>query len=430
MKKIVYLLTLLLFAHTVTAQSGRIRISFAGFDCYRETWDDILHTDGKGDEVYFTFSFLLGDKNGNTKLNYEKRTPVYGDATGQFSNRISVGSCVDMFGNNKGGIKAGDNYRCNLLLGEYDMANGDILTIIPTGWEQDPIADNQAGFSSTIQSMAYSINQKIAPFALGLGILTMDPTSIIFGAAQLGMPKLKAGGEQGELGKPGTRPIGMEKYGDYSPKFVVLNTPNLAFISNSDMGFGRGIIPVAYDETAVGNLRDHGIYTMLMKIEFIPAQTTATNNTTVPPPPPPSSGTTTNTTYKTAPAVTTKTTGSLPTTNTTAPSATTSIAGIWKGTWGNGSNNGPNFYSFQLNTDGTMKLLDASGNSIASGRYSFANNQLSGSYSYNGAASGFSFAATLTGTQLNGTWGAGNNTSGSGRWIMNKAGTSATSNIR
>lgn len=416
MKKLFYLMLFIATSNTMLAQSGRIRISFAGFDCYRETWDDVLHSDGKGDEVYFTFSFLLGDKNGNTKLNYEKRTPVYGDATGQFSNRISVGTWVDLFGNNKGGIKAGDNYRANLLLGEYDMTSGDILTIIPTGWEQDPIADNQAGFSSTIQSMAYSINQKIAPLAIGFGILTMNPTSIILGASQLGMPKLKAGGEQGELGKPGTRPIGMEKYGDFSPKFVVLNTPNLAFISNSDMGFGKGVIPVQYDETAVGNLRDHGIYTVLMKIEFFPAQSTTVAGNTAP-----ATGATINTTYKTLPGTTT---------GTIATSTPTSIAGVWKGTWGNGSSNGSNFYCFQLNTDGTMKLLDASGNSIASGRYTFSNNQLSGSYTYNGASSGFSFSASLTGTQLNGTWGPGTNAGGGGRWVMNKAAVSATTNIR
>lgn len=103
MKKIFLMISFALTVQFLLAQAGRIRISFAGFDCIRETWDDILHSDGKGDEVYFNFSFLLGDKNGTTKLNYEKRTPVYGDATGQFSNRISVGSWVDLFGNNRGG---------------------------------------------------------------------------------------------------------------------------------------------------------------------------------------------------------------------------------------------------------------------------------------------------------------------------------------
>src|SRR6478735_1869291 len=118
MKKIITLAILAITLNTTFAQSGRIKVYFVGFECYRETWDDILQSDGKGDEVFFNFAFTLGDKNGNSKLSYEKRTPVYGDATGPFSNRISVGSCVDAFGNKKGGIKAGDTYRCNDLIGE------------------------------------------------------------------------------------------------------------------------------------------------------------------------------------------------------------------------------------------------------------------------------------------------------------------------
>ncbi|RXK62107.1 hypothetical protein ESA94_03585 [Lacibacter luteus] len=422
MKKLICLLVCIATSHLLLAQAGRIRVSFAGFDCIRETWDDILHADGKGDEVYFTFSFLLGDKNGTTKLNYEKRTPVYGDATGQFSNRISVGSWVDVFGNNRGGIKAGDNYRGNLLLGEYDVANDDILTIVPTAWEQDPIADNQAGFSSTIQSMAYSINQKIAPVVLGIGILTMNPTSIIFGAGQLGIPKIKAGGEQGELGKPGTRPIGMEKYGDFSPKFVGLKSSDLAFLSNSDMGYGKGVIPVHYDETAVGNLRDHGIYTVLLKVEFFPSQTQSTTTTQ---PSNTGNGTTTTTTV-------TKTTApsTIKTVNTGTTTSTSTVAGIWKGTYGTGSSNNTTFYSFQLNPDGTMNVLDASGKSIAAGTYNLNNNQLTGIYRYTGNNNAFSFAASVKGSQMEGTWGSGSNVSGGGRWMMTKAATGATTNIR
>src|SRR3954465_3159565 len=180
MKKIIILGLLIGIISSATAQGGRIRISFVGFDCYRETWDDILQSDGKGDEVFFNFSFLLADKNGASKLSYEKRTPVYGDATGQFSNRISAGSCVDLFGNMKGGIKAGDTYRCNDVVGEYDMADGDILTIIPTGWEHDPIADNSLAFASTIKGFYNSINQKIAPIMIGFNILTGNLGAVIY----------------------------------------------------------------------------------------------------------------------------------------------------------------------------------------------------------------------------------------------------------
>ena len=404
MKKILLITFLTCSVTAIFAQGGRIRISFAGFECYRETWDDILNADGKGDEVFFNFSFLLADKNGNSKLSYEKRTPVYGDATGQFSNRISVGSCVDLFGNMKGGIKGGDTYRCNDLLGEYDMADADILTIIPTAWEHDPIADNSISFTSTLKSFYNNINQKIAPIMIGFNVLTGNLAGVIFSTASLGLSKIKAGGDQGELGRPGTRPIGMEKFGDFTAKLVALNTPNLVNICNTDMGFGKGVIAVNYDEAAVGNLRDHGNYTMLIRVEYTPNQTAANNN-------PPAS--TANKTFKQV---------NIP--------ANTNIAGTWTGTYGTGQNNGPNFYSFKLNADGTMQVADASGIIIAKGTYLFSNNILSGSYTYNNNNSLFSFAATSSGTQLNGTWGSGSNTAGGGKWVMNKAALNATGNIR
>ncbi len=387
MKKILLSGIFTFIVFTIFAQGGRIRISFAGFECYRETWDDILNSDGKGDEVFFNFSFLLADKNGNSKLSYEKRTGVYGDATGPFSNRISAGSCVDLFGNMKGGIKAGDTYRCNDVIGEYDMADGDILTIIPTAWEHDPIADNSISFSTTIKSFYNNINQKMAPFMIGLNVLTGNLGGIVFSTASLGLSKIKAGGEQGELGKAGTRPIGMEKYGDFTAKLVGLNTPNLAAISNTDMGFGKGVIAVNYDEAAVGNLRDHGNYTMLIRVEYFPNQIAANNN-------PPA-----------APAVN-KAVKQL-----NIPVSANIVAGTWTGTYGTGQNNAPSFYSFKFNTDGSMQVVDASGNIIAKGTYLLSNNMLNGSYKYNNNNNPFSFAATLSCTELYGTCGSVNNTS-------------------
>ncbi|MEO8406199.1 MAG: hypothetical protein ABI480_16440 [Chitinophagaceae bacterium] len=417
MKKIISLSLLFSLSTTMYAQSGRIRISFAGFDCYRETWDDILNADGKGDEVYFNFGFALADKNGNSKLSYEKRTNVYGDATGNFSNRISAGSFVDLFGNNRGGIKAGDTYRCNDVIGEYDMADGDILTVVPTGWEYDPIADNRNSFTATMGSLYTSINQKLAPIMIGLHVLTGNLGGLVFDAGSLGIAKIKAGGDQGELGKPGTRPIGMEKYGDFSPKLVVLNTPNLSAITSNNFGFGTGIIAVNYDEVAVGNVRDHGNYTILLKIEFIPKAgtapppppTTASNNNSIPPPlPPPSSNANAGK----------NSTGNFR--KASQPNSANSISGNWVGTYGNGESNNTNYYSFRLNADKTMQVIAANGNVIANGNYTYTSNQLTGTYTYTNAGN-FSFSATMEANgALNGTWGSGSNVRGGGRWVMSK----------
>lgn len=414
MKKLFYLIVFIVTANTVLAQAGRIRISFVGFDCYRETWDDILHTDGKGDEVFLNFNCVLGDRYGKTLLSYDKRTPVYGDASGQFSNRINVGSWTG-FGHT-GGIKQGDTYRCNDVIGEYDMADGDNLTLIPTMWEHDPIADNSASFFSTLRNTYATITQKSAPYINTYHAITANWVWLIINAVNFDISKTKPAGDQGEFGRAGTRPLGMEKNGDFSPKLVLLGTNYLTRLSNSDMGYGKGVIAVNYDEVALGNVRDHGNYNILIKVEFFPTQNT-TNTTS-------SSGTTNNTTYKTTTPLTNKTINMGTTTTSTV------IAGVWKGTYGMGTNNNPNFYSFQLNADGTMQVLDASGRSIAAGTYSYGNNQLNGTYKYNGTNNAFSFAATLSGTQLNGTWGSGANVNGGGRWVMNKAAVSATTNIR
>jgi hypothetical protein len=411
MKKLLFFLITMLNMTLLFAQSGRIRISFAGFDCYRETWDDILHADGKGDEVFFNFNCMLGDKNGSPKFSYDKRTPVYGDASGAFSNRVNVGSWTG-FGHT-GGIKQGDTYRCNDIIGEYDMADGDILTIMPTGWEHDPVADNSASFFSTMRNTYASITQKSAPYINTYHAITANWVWLIINAVNFDISKSKPAGEQGELGRSGTRPIGMEKNGDFSPKLLLLSTSYLTRLCNTDMGYGKGVIAVNYDEVALGNLRDHGNYNILLKIEFFPAQNT-TNTAPLP----------NKTTYKTT-ITNSGSTAPVPTSGTSA----NSITGIWKGSFGSGANNGPNYYSFQLNNDGTMQLLDVSGKSIATGNYKFYNNQLNGFYRYNGANNGFSFAATLSGTQLNGTWGVGTNTSGGGRWIMSK-GAIAASNFR
>ena len=66
MKKMITFSLLCLVVSAMFAQGGRIKVYFSGFECYRETWDDILHSDGKGDEVFFNFAFTLGDKNGNS----------------------------------------------------------------------------------------------------------------------------------------------------------------------------------------------------------------------------------------------------------------------------------------------------------------------------------------------------------------------------
>jgi hypothetical protein len=97
-----------------------------------------------------------------------------------------------------------------------------------------------------------------------------------------------------------------------------------------------------------------------------------------------------------------------------------SIAGIWKGTYGMGDADAPNFYAFRINADGSMQVIDAAGNLLASGTCRFVNNQLSVTYRYTNNST-YSATGTLnTAGKLNGTWGSGTNAYGGGKWIMSK----------
>lgn len=95
------------------------------------------------------------------------------------------------------------------------------------------------------------------------------------------------------------------------------------------------------------------------------------------------------------------------------------VVGTWKGTYGNGTSQTGNFYSLRFNPDGTMNVLYPDGNIICSGRYTFQNNIVTGTYYYNGNQP-FSFTGTYNPANItiSGTGGAGQATSGSFGWIM------------
>jgi hypothetical protein len=425
MKRLIIIsLLLLCLQHGNAQQAGRVKVSFAGFKCLRETADDILHLDGKVDEIFLRFYFTVADQNGNTKLKYGNQTDVYGDNHGPFGNRINAGSAVDLFGNLKGGIKGGDNYYCNNIIGEYELAAGDVLTVVPTIWEWDPGNGYETAFDANIEGSYTVMNQKASSLSnqrfgsasgLGssdmLGLILLDAGSFL---------SLKAFFNVVGALTPKPRPIGITQTGEYSPKAALFNANVMQQIAASNFGYGPGVIPIQYNEEALGNVRDHGNYIVLLKVEFTPKQGSVNNSA---PPPPPSSGYNNSAPPPPPPPAASSTGSKSPAGNlrkASRPNTVSSIGGTWSGTYGNGDSNNPNFYSFRLNTDGTMQVIAANGNVMASGNYTYTNDQLTGSYTYtNGGV--FSFGAQMNANgALNGTWGSGNNVRGGGRWIMTR----------
>jgi hypothetical protein len=350
-------------------QAGRLRLSFAGFKCFRETWDDAMQLDGKCDEVLLNFNFSMAAADGSTKFQYKFRTDTYGDANGAFSNRISAGTCVDMFGGAKGGIKAGDIFSTNKIIGEYDMAAGDALNIIPTIWEWDPGADILSTVLGRIESGIAGMNTKVMEVVRsGTGIIQSPVsghintvTEFVIKGNFLNLPTASEI-TQTVVGKQATRPIGMTMDGKYDPYVTVLTTPIINAMVNSNFGYGPGVIPVHYDEEMMGNTRDHGSYVIFLKIEFIPTGTVSTvspaTSTVV-------SGTVSTTKVNTmmvAPATTTT-----QTTQTTQPvtqpagTASTNIppalTGTWQGNYAEVGGANPKQIRFQLGSDGRITIL-------------------------------------------------------------------------
>lgn len=157
------------------ARAGRFRVTLTGFTVDRQTADNVLETDGKGDEVYiladvaqydsyhyrFTspryegnpyVSFVMGDMlNGRGNLTSRRSLASVLMGYDNYQDgppRIRAGSAGDL-----GGLRTGDRFPTNepwlmngnpsesrlpMLLWEGDLRKDqDLVIIIPTVWEWD-----------------------------------------------------------------------------------------------------------------------------------------------------------------------------------------------------------------------------------------------------------------------------------------------------
>lgn len=139
-------------ANPKTETSGRFRVILTGFSVERQTDDNVLESDGKGDEVFivaevaqYADSALL---NGRRPLTMRRTLTsiVMGDANNQEVPRIRAGTA----GNN-GGLRSGDqfptkepwktvgtlsNNRLPMVVWEGELSRGMVI-IVPTIWEWD-----------------------------------------------------------------------------------------------------------------------------------------------------------------------------------------------------------------------------------------------------------------------------------------------------
>jgi len=150
-----FLLSLSLASQTTSR--GRMTIHFLKFKCLNPTTDDMLETDGKGDELFFTFIYSIADSNGRTKSRGKISTKTFGDQNG-FPARIQAGSKSEMGGITRGNIVFP---KIEAIL-DRSLEVGDFISMLPLVWEWDNAGPSvQSELEAFFLNSMDSINKKL-----------------------------------------------------------------------------------------------------------------------------------------------------------------------------------------------------------------------------------------------------------------------------
>jgi hypothetical protein len=254
-------------------EEGRFRVTLTGFTVNLQTRDNVLETDGKGDEVYVLTEIAQYDSYvqkpntlpfAGTWLGYNDSlrgrasitarrsllSVLMGDVNNQNNPpRIKAGSASGL-----GGLRTGDRFPTNepwilsgapntdrlpMLLWEGQLRRGrDLAVIAPTIWEWD--GGNQplrAQFTQDINQYFFPVIVNPFEGVIWRGLTGLD----LFGA--------------------GDRPIGMLGNRNWFPRALVLNYDTALNAATTSPGqFGTGVIELNY-------LADAESYSLYFKIE-------------------------------------------------------------------------------------------------------------------------------------------------------------------
>jgi hypothetical protein len=184
---------------------GRYRLSLVGFHVNKETWDNALELDGKGDEIFVTVDLQEMTPNGAAAAPVSFRSAVYGDVNG-YPSRIRAGSRSSL-----GGLKTGDDAPVSpawapgvtpiradafpITLWEGELVEGERgVLVVPAVWEQDaqpPFVTWFSGLSGQTGQMLQSFSSSIPTlvrqagpvaqwvFGLGQGFLLRTSQGIV-----------------------------------------------------------------------------------------------------------------------------------------------------------------------------------------------------------------------------------------------------------
>ncbi len=280
MKKILSFLflfnTVVSFAQTEDYY-GPVKISFHGFICNRPTNDDPLGMDGVSDEV--TVDFWSWNPVTTNRARYAGIQRIYGEDF-LLPQRIKAGTATI-----NGGIKAGDSYYRGGVYGDDDLnilsdydivntfcSNSTMIAIFPAIFERDegvlstsPLQDmylaTQRAFSDP------DIQNAIWSFSDSYTYNDTDPYGFFLAGRHIGLDAKYAGLYTANKNKLASRPIGLFSNWDYSSQLIILTPKTIKIIAEKDYGYGKGILPVMFNEETMGNTVGHGNYIVLLRIK-------------------------------------------------------------------------------------------------------------------------------------------------------------------
>jgi hypothetical protein len=278
---------------TVAGRRARYRVTLNGFTVDRQTYDDVMQRDGKGDEVFFVTESVELSAGGSILSSQRFTSPVFGDVNG-FQNRIRAGSL-----SSQGGLRTGDQHPSSppwtrtrapqqddlpLILWEGELVEGgNHVLITPSVWEWDGGGDIATQYAAGFEGRRRFYEQNWAFLVLP----TVDPVTLT--AQQLLRTALVTDvllaltlNVHFELfGRKNDRPVGVAAGGEngaFTPHVLRLNYEVAEALAKSDLsGKGMGALPLQYrdsdaDVAWVAALlgTEPGAYTLWLQVERLP----------------------------------------------------------------------------------------------------------------------------------------------------------------
>jgi hypothetical protein len=257
------------------ALASSFRVTLNGYRVERQTRDDMLERDGVGDEVTLVLGLATVDSEG--RFVPQRWGNIFSSLMGQQPrNEIRAGT-----GSDRGGLITGDGFPTatpwrrvtpvnpgippNILFeGELTQGSNAAL-IIPAIFESDNTSALHAAYADSLERARPLVTSTIRRMISSS--LPAVPESYVLPGSALGIGNtVTLGHGPFGLGQVDDRPIGMralEGNFGFTPQALVVTYDGARVLARADFGFGRGVIPVRYQD----DRRLEGDYTLFIQVE-------------------------------------------------------------------------------------------------------------------------------------------------------------------